>query len=77
MTLECRTCAACCFSPLERYVPVTGADHARLLPEERRLTVFHGNRCYMEMEAGHCAALEHVGGEWLCSIYERRPQLCR
>ncbi len=75
---DCRLCAACCFSPLERYVRLTGEDHARLLPgEQAALTVFHGTRCYMKMEDGHCRALVHQGEEWLCSIYERRPSLCR
>jgi len=75
---DCRLCAACCFSPQERYIPLKGADHARLTAEEaRRLTAFHGNLCYMKMVDGHCLALVKKGAEWLCSIYERRPQLCR
>ena len=75
---DCKVCAACCFSPRERYVVVTGEDHARLTTDERReLTIFHGIHCYMRMWQGHCAALEKHGDEWLCSVYERRPQLCR
>jgi Fe-S-cluster containining protein len=62
---------------MARYVRVTGEDHARLRPEDARLVVFHENRCFMRMTEGHCAALARTGGEWLCSIYERRPQLCR
>lgn len=75
---DCRVCGACCFSEQERYVELKGADHARLTPEEqRRFTEFHGLKCYMKMVDRHCVALERVGEEWLCSIYERRPQLCR
>lgn len=103
---DCQVCGACCFSPLERYVRVTGEDHARLLPDEReRLTFFHGTRCYMRMEptglteeargaqalarrqAGlvplervpllRCAALATGGGRYSCTVYERRPALCR
>jgi Fe-S-cluster containining protein len=76
--LDCRLCGACCFSPLERYVRLSGEDHARLRPDERaRLTFFHGNRCYMLMQEGHCAALAVEGGRYVCTVYERRPQLCR
>ena len=75
---DCKVCAACCFSARERYVVVTGADHARLrVAEQQALTEFHGTRCFMKMEDGHCIALVQHGAEWLCSIYERRPQLCR
>jgi Fe-S-cluster containining protein len=75
---DCRVCAACCFSPQERYVELKGVDHARLSADERsRLTVFHGTLCYIKMVDGHCAALVREGSEWLCSVYERRPQLCR
>src|SRR5260221_9754689 len=75
---DCRACAACCFSDMERYVQLSGEDHARLTSEERRrLTVFLGTRCYMKMEEGRCAALVVAGGRFVCSIYERRPQLCR
>ena len=63
---------------MEQYVELKGADHARLAPREQaELVQFVETRCYMKMEEGHCAALVRVGNEWLCSIYERRPQLCR
>ncbi|MBX3466667.1 MAG: YkgJ family cysteine cluster protein [Planctomycetes bacterium] len=75
---ECQDCAACCFAPHDQHVRVTGDDHARLLPEEQaRLTVWRGNRCFLAMTDGHCAALAAVDGRWGCTIYERRPQLCR
>lgn len=104
--LDCQACGACCFSPLERYVRLSGEDHARLAPDERaRFTFFHGTRCYMRMEptslveeargaaelarrqaglpAGppapllRCSALALVEGRWTCTVYERRPLLCR
>ena len=44
-----------------------------------RLTQFIGNRVYMRMAEGHCAALTYdsASAEFLCSIYERRPDVCR
>jgi Fe-S-cluster containining protein len=75
---DCQACAACCFGPGERYVPVTGADHARLTPDEQaRFAVFFGIRCFMRMHEGHCAALVARDGKWTCTVYERRPQQCR
>lgn len=75
---DCKVCAACCFSAREHYVELKGADHARLTAsEQRELVSFHGTRCYMKMVDGHCIALERIGDVWLCSIYDRRPQLCR
>jgi Fe-S-cluster containining protein len=76
--VACLSCGACCFGAHERYVPVSGADYAQLDELAPRLTVFHGNRCYMRMANGHCAALEiHANGEFYCSVYERRPAVCR
>mgnify|MGYP005820382823 CR=1 FL=1 len=59
-------------------MPVTGGDHARLGEAAERLTQFVGNRCYMRMEGGHCAALEITeGGRFVCSVYAARPATCR
>lgn len=73
------TCGACCFSQLPDYVPVTGADHARIGARADELTHFEGNRCYMNMHEGHCAALviDLPTREFVCSIYETRPSTCR
>ena len=74
----CLACGACCFSHSERYVPVTGDDHARLGDEAERLTVFIGNRCFMRMEHEHCAALSvEASGRFVCGSYELRPDVCR
>ena len=76
---SCLRCGACCFSQLANYVPVTGADHARIGDRVDELTHFDGNRCYMNMDQGHCAALviDPTTQEFVCSIYELRPDTCR
>jgi uncharacterized protein len=75
---DCLACGACCFAPNRGHLPLSGADHARLLPEEREtLTVFEGTRCYMRIEDGRCVNLQELEGQWVCAIYERRPQVCR
>jgi Fe-S-cluster containining protein len=59
-------------------VRVTGDDHARLGEAAERLTQFIGNRCYMRMEAGRCAALEITAdGRYVCTVYPNRPATCR
>lgn len=61
---------------------VDGRDWDRLGNEAERWATFIGNRAFMRMQAGHCAALEErrdVTGatEYFCLVYERRPQICR
>jgi len=45
----------------------------------RGYTHFLGNRCYLRLDEGHCAALqvEPGGPRFLCAIYEARPDVCR
>jgi uncharacterized protein len=78
---QCLSCGACCFSQLEQYVPVSGDDHARLEEAAEQLVVFHGNRAFMRMHDGHCAALQvevgPSGFQAVCAVYERRPNTCR
>lgn len=79
---DCLRCGVCCFSPAENYVPVTGADWSRLGEEAERLAHFVGIRAFMRMRDGHCAALEvrrpaEGAAEFFCTMYERRPQVCR
>ena len=80
---DCRSCGACCFSDSPTYVRLLGDDWAALGPDADRWAWFVGNRAYLRMEAGHCAALvwrrDSGSGEvsFHCSIYERRPTLCR
>jgi Fe-S-cluster containining protein len=74
----CLACGACCFGDTDRYVPVSGDDHARLGEAAEALTIFLENRCFMRMEHGHCAALRiEPGGRFLCTVYEQRPDVCR
>ena len=75
----CLGCGACCFSQLPNYVRVDGADHARIGAQVDALTHFDGNRCYMNMNQGHCAALvvDRATRRFVCSIYETRPATCR
>jgi hypothetical protein len=64
---------------LETYVRVDGFDHARLGESVAALTVFVGNRCYMRLFDGHCAALvvDLPTGRFVCSVYATRPGVCR
>jgi uncharacterized protein len=75
---DCTTCGACCFSRAPDYLRVFGSDYERLGDQAERLTHFLGNRVYMRLENGHCAALrvEPESGRYLCSVYERRPDVC-
>ncbi|MDB4990773.1 MAG: hypothetical protein JWN04_5951 [Myxococcaceae bacterium] len=75
----CLRCGACCFSQLETYVEVTGAGYSLLGDDAPALTQFIGNRCYMRMAEGHCGALRvhEADGNFVCSVYERRPEVCR
>lgn len=78
----CLRCGVCCFSRLDTYVRLTGADWARLGADAERVAHFIGHRAYLRMENGRCAALAvrdspEKGREFFCSVYERRPQVCR
>lgn len=76
---ECVRCGTCCFSEAPDYLRVLGVDYERLGDDAERLTHSIENRVYMRLEDGHCAALR-VDGEtrqFLCSVYERRPDVCR
>lgn len=58
---------------------VTGDDHARLSERADELVRFDGNRAYMRMVDGHCAALdvEAGTGQLVCNAYLTRPETCR
>jgi len=75
----CLSCGTCCFSTLDTYVRVSGDDFARLGDRAEALAVFIGNRAYMRMEGGHCAALhvERESRRFVCTIYDDRPATCR
>jgi Fe-S-cluster containining protein len=64
------------------YVRVMGTDWGRLGPDAERWATFTGNRAHLRMKDGHCAALERRRTAdgcaiWFCTIYERRPDVCR
>lgn len=75
----CLACGTCCFSDIDRYVRVTGNDYERLGDDAETFVQFLGNRAYMRMADGHCAALEVVREHraFVCRVYEQRPQICR
>jgi hypothetical protein len=65
---------------------VTGDDYARLGADAELLVTFIGNQAFMRIEhdgaaepIGRCAALtiDARDGSYLCSIYDRRPDVCR
>jgi hypothetical protein len=79
---NCLQCGVCCHSFLETYVRVTGDDWDRLGADAERVAHFIGNRAYLRMHEGHCAALdvritENGGREFFCTVYAQRPQVCR
>jgi Fe-S-cluster containining protein len=81
---ECTRCGACCFSESERHARVTGDDYERLGDADaERLVHFIGNQAFMRIEGANgirrCAALvvDAASGTFLCSVYERRPEICR
>jgi len=76
---SCLVCGACCIADLPEYVRVHGDDYARLGDAAEEWTTWSGNRCFMRMEDGHCAALEVDAetGEVPCRIYPLRPTPCR
>jgi hypothetical protein len=67
---------------LKSYVRVSGDDWHRLGGDAGRVAEFDGHRAYLKIHDGHCAALQ-IQAEpdgrraYFCSIYERRPQICR
>jgi Fe-S-cluster containining protein len=84
---DCMRCGACCFSESLRHVRVTGDDHARLGDDAEGVVTWLDNTAFMRLEqvAGaspalhRCAALavDAASGTFSCSLYERRPQICR
>ena len=76
---DCLYCGVCCHSRLDTYIRVTGADWERMGDDAERLAHFIGNKAYMRMTDGHCAALrvERDTGRFFCTAYEKRPETCR
>ena len=79
---NCLRCGVCCFSESAKYVWIRGDDWSRLGDDADRLAHFIGHRAFMRMRDGHCAALDvrtttDGAKEFFCTIYERRPEICR
>ena len=81
---DCMRCGACCFSDSPRHARVTGDDHQRLGDDGEALVAWIGNETFMKIEPvtasmHRCIALtiDPATGTFACSIYERRPQVCR
>lgn len=75
---DCTRCGICCTSEGQRHVAVTGDDWSRLGEHAEDVTEWIGNKAFMKMVDGHCAALTaHDEGRYLCSMYEVRPETCR
>lgn len=74
----CTKCGVCCFSQSEDYLHVAEVDARRLGAELTQLTQRIDGRRYMKMQEGHCIALTYNArsDEFLCSIYEKRPDVC-
>lgn len=82
LPVSCLACGACCRSEGRAYVRVTGDDWTRLGAEAERWAHFLGHRAYLRMRGGACAALEirrneGGGAVHFCTIYDRRPEVCR
>jgi hypothetical protein len=57
---------------------VTGEDYERLGAVVDDFVQFIGNRAYMRLADGHCAALRiELEGRFVCTVYETRPDACR
>ena len=77
MQLDCQTCGACCYGP-ETYVAVTAADvRGMSRATEGRYVERRGDRLWLKMVHGRCAALHARQGHYSCRIYGARPSVCR
>jgi Fe-S-cluster containining protein len=76
MKLDCQICGACCYGPGE-YVAVIASDLCRMSSTvQGRYLQRVGERVYLKMVHGHCAALHARQGHYSCRIYKMRPQPC-
>jgi Fe-S-cluster containining protein len=76
---DCGTCGACCYSDSASYVPLSPGDLQRLqdASELLALTFVENSQTYMRMLEGMCVALQQDKGRKHCTIYSRRPEICR
>jgi Fe-S-cluster containining protein len=73
---DCLSCGACCYGP-EDYVAVSGPDRDRMEARTAgRYVLRRGDRLWLRMVNGHCAALHARQGHFSCRIYGQRPTPC-
>lgn len=77
MPANCQLCGACCFSDSDAYVPVSEGDRARLGDDAARYVWDDGQDQFLKMQGSCCCALEVRQGRFACTIYDRRPEICR
>ena len=74
----CDGCKALCCSDLEESIPrprsKTEVDNLKWELHFSNTRVFIRNRRWYRLSLGRCM---YLTGDNLCSIYERRPQVCR
>lgn len=58
---------------------VTGDDYERMGDDAEDWVHWIGNQAFLRIVGapGRCAALRVEAGQYLCAIYERRPEICR
>ena len=62
----------------DTHIRVLDSDYERLGGLAERFTQKIGEYRFLAMVEGHCAALSiEIDGRFVCTIYERRPGLCR
>jgi Fe-S-cluster containining protein len=76
VSFDCQSCGACCYGP-DEYVAVTAADERGMAKAiVGRYVVRSGERVWLRMVHGRCAALKARQGHFSCRIYGARPQVC-
>lgn len=74
--LDCQACGACCYGP-DAYVAVSSVDLCRMSGRiQGRYVQKVGERLYLKMVHGRCAALHARQGHYSCRIYAARPTPC-
>ncbi len=77
MQYDCQTCGACCYGP-DDYVTVVSTDRLRMrVQTQARYVEQRGDRAWLKMLHGHCAALRARQGHFSCRMYGERPNVCR
>ncbi|MFC1611365.1 YkgJ family cysteine cluster protein [Myxococcota bacterium] len=75
--MNCQLCGACCFSDSDTYVPVNEPDRVRLGEDAGHFVRTDGRDQYLKMRSYNCIALAVQAGIFVCTIYDRRPEICR